>query len=94
MVNKIIEALVWLTVGIACYLIMNLAQKYLAKVYNNKKQEIELNKKKYPKKSFSMEENVNNHLLKSYVNSLKYGKWVMLIMGIIIFLRITILDNL
>ncbi|VXB19602.1 hypothetical protein FLAVO9AF_120045 [Flavobacterium sp. 9AF] len=35
-----------------------------------------------------MEENVNNHLLKSYINNLKFFKWFVLIMAILVFLRI------
>lgn len=86
--NKIIKGLVWFTIFIIFSLIISIVQKYLTKVFNNKKQEIELNKKKYPEKSFQMEENVNNHLLKSYINNLNFFKWFVIVLGILTFLRI------
>lgn len=88
MFNKVILGLVWFTIFMIFSLIISIVQKYLTKVFNNKKQQIELNKKKYPEKSFSMEENINNNLLKSYINNLSFFKWFVLIMAILVFLRV------
>lgn len=79
--------LFWMIICLILSIIAHFSGKFFLKKYNIQKMKIEKFKKDNPNKSFSFEENFNEHMTKSYANSLLLVRYVFIIGAILIFLR-------
>lgn len=71
--------------------VMSLAMHFIAKIltkkYLKERETIEVTKQKFPDINIKFKENVNEHLLKGYINSLNFSKWFVFASGFFVLIR-------
>ncbi len=82
----VFEAISWLAVFVIMSFLCRFGVIFFQKKYETQKTYIEeLKKTNLP---YLMAEGVNEHVLKTYINGLKLGKWFCLLLGIVVVIRI------
>lgn len=88
MINKILEnEFFWSSICVISSIAAHFFRKRLVKIYIEEKNSIKQVEKENSNTNLDYRKNYNEHILKSHIKVLYFGRWFILLMGLFVFLR-------